>query len=99
MQWGGSRSSVIGRPLRAVQNPSFVGLNSKDAKSFLWQTPYQKKAIPQNMNWFFNLYRPVARILSWIGIIAIIVLSVVPANERPVTGVGHLTEHTAAFAL
>jgi len=50
------------------------------------------------MNWFFMHYRAAARMLSWIGIIVIIVLSVVPANERPVTGVGHLSEHTAAFA-
>lgn len=43
-------------------------------------------------------YRIVARVLPWIGIITIIVLSVVPANERPVTGAGHLAEHLAAFA-
>src|SRR5262245_22742978 len=49
----------------------------------------------------------VARVLAWIGIFTIIVLSVVPANERPVTGAGQwfgLTygqwfEHFAAFAL
>ena len=51
------------------------------------------------MNWFFRHYRAVARVLSWIGILAIIVLSVVPADERPVTGVGHLSEHVVAFAL
>lgn len=43
-------------------------------------------------------YRIVARVLAWIGIFTIIVLSVVPANDRPVTGTGHLTEHFAAFA-
>lgn len=43
-------------------------------------------------------YRSVARVLAWIGIVTIIVLSVVPADDRPVTGAGHLTEHFAAFA-
>ena len=57
------------------------------------------------MNWAFH-YRGVARVLFWIGIVAIIVLSVVPAKERPVTDAadwfgawnGHLLEHVAAFA-
>lgn len=54
-------------------------------------------------------YRLAARILAWIGIFAIIVLSVVPANDRPVTGVGvwlfgfwigpSWLEHFTAFAL
>jgi hypothetical protein len=43
-------------------------------------------------------YRLVARVLAWIGSLTIIVLSVVPADDRPVTGAGHLTEHFAAFA-
>ena len=36
----------------------------------------------------------------WRGLesVTIIVLSVVPANDRPVSGAGHLTEHFAAFA-
>jgi hypothetical protein len=42
-------------------------------------------------------YRVVARVLAWIGILTIIVLSIVPADERPVTGAGHLPEHVAAF--
>ncbi len=57
------------------------------------------------MNWAFY-YRVVARVLSWIGIVAIIVLSVVPAKERPVTDAadwfgawnGHVLEHVTAFA-
>ena len=43
-------------------------------------------------------YRLVARVLAWIGSLTIIVLSVVSADDRPVTGAGHLTEHFAAFA-
>jgi len=57
------------------------------------------------VNWAFY-YRAVARVLSWIGIVAIIILSVVPAKERPVTDAadwfgawnGHLLEHVTAFA-
>ena len=59
------------------------------------------------MNWLVNHYRVVARVLAWIGIFTIIVLSVVPANERPVTGValwfgllyGQWIEHFTAFTL
>ena len=43
--------------------------------------------------------KSLARVLAWIGLIAIVVLSVVPANERPVTGFSSLLEHFAAFAL
>ena len=41
----------------------------------------------------------VARILAWIGILTITVLSVVPAVDRPVTGIGPRFEHFIAFAL
>ena len=41
----------------------------------------------------------VARAFAWIGIAAIIVLSVVPATDRPVTGSGSTFEHFMAFAL
>ena len=51
-------------------------------------------------------HRIVARVLAWIGIIGIIVLSVVPANERPTPAqgwfgalFGNIIEHVAAFAL
>ena len=47
-------------------------------------------------------YQVVARALAWVGILAIIVLSVVPAADRPMTGSGmnwHLFEHFTAFAL
>ncbi len=52
-------------------------------------------------------YQVVARILAWIGIVTIIVLSVVPANDRPVTSagqwfgqwIGQWIEHFTAFAL
>jgi hypothetical protein len=46
-----------------------------------------------------NLCRIIARPLSWFGALAIIVLSVVPAADRPVTGAGSPLEHLAAFAL
>ena len=46
-----------------------------------------------NMKW----YRGVARILAWMGIVAIIVF--VPAADRPVTGAAQVLEHFTAFAL
>ena len=51
------------------------------------------------MDWLISRYTVVARTLAWIGISAIIVLSVVPANDRPVSGVGQGLEHFTAFAL
>jgi len=51
------------------------------------------------VNWFLDYYRIAARALARIGILAIIVLSVVPAVDRPVTGFGQLFEHFTAFAL
>jgi hypothetical protein len=41
----------------------------------------------------------MARALTWVGVLAIVVLSVVPAVDRPVTGSGQLFEHFMAFAL
>lgn len=41
----------------------------------------------------------VARVLAWLGATAIVILSIVPAADRPVTGAGHAPEHFAAFAL
>ena len=41
----------------------------------------------------------VARVLAWLGAIAIVILSVVPAADRPVTGAGQDPEHFAAFGL
>jgi VanZ like family len=40
-----------------------------------------------------------ARGAAWTGILAIVVLSVVPAEERPVTSLGSGFEHLAAFGL
>jgi VanZ like family len=37
--------------------------------------------------------------VAWIGILAIIILSVVPAADRPVTGAGQSLEHLTAFAI
>ena len=51
------------------------------------------------VNWLINHYRVFTCVLAWTGILAIIVLSVVPAAERPVTGTGQSFEHFTAFAL
>ena len=39
------------------------------------------------------------RVLAWILIAGLIVLTIVPASERPVTGVEHNFEHFLAFGL
>jgi VanZ family protein len=51
-------------------------------------------------------YQIAARVLAWIGIVGIIILSVIPATARPTPAqdlfgelLGHLFEHVAAFAL
>jgi len=44
-------------------------------------------------------FQGLARVLAWIGIVTIVVLSVVPAAERPVTEAGPQFEHFAAFSL
>jgi hypothetical protein len=51
------------------------------------------------MDRLISRYTVVALTMAWIGIFAIIVLSVVPANDRPVSGVGQGFEHFTAFAL
>jgi len=51
------------------------------------------------LTWLFRHYQVEARILAWLGILAIVVLSIVPAAERPVTTVGPHLEHFAAFSL
>jgi VanZ family protein len=51
------------------------------------------------VDWLIDSFRLVARALACVGILAIIVLSVVPAADRPVTGSGAPVEHIAAFAL
>src|SRR5689334_3058142 len=43
-------------------------------------------------------FRLIARVVSWLGALAIVVLSVVPAQERPVTGSGPHFEHFAIFS-
>jgi VanZ family protein len=40
------------------------------------------------MNWSINQNSRIIRTLAWFGVVAIFILSVVPAEERPVTGVG-----------
>lgn len=51
-------------------------------------------------------YQRSARLLAWIGIFGIIILSVVPASDRPTVAeallgqsIGHLLDHVAAFSL
>ena len=39
-----------------------------------------------------------ARLAAWAGILAITVLSLVPGQERPHTGLSGLTEHFLAYA-
>ena len=51
------------------------------------------------MNRLIYSCRALARALAWVGVLAIILLSIVPAIDRPVTGTGQWTEHFAAFAL
>ena len=43
-------------------------------------------------------FRLIARMVSWLGALAIVVLSVVPAQDRPVTGSGPHFEHFAIFS-
>jgi len=51
------------------------------------------------MNWLIAHRTAVIRGLAWFGIFAVVILSIVPATERPVTGAGQRYEHFAAFAL
>ena len=51
------------------------------------------------MNWLIAHRTTIVRVLGWFGIIAVVILSVVPAAERPVTGAGQQFEHFTAFAL
>jgi hypothetical protein len=51
------------------------------------------------VKWSVHQIRGIARTLAWFGIAAFFVLSVVPADERPVTGIGRGLEHLTAFGL
>ncbi len=51
------------------------------------------------MNWLIAHRKAVVRWLAWFGIFAVVILSIVPATERPVTGAGQRFEHFEAFAL
>jgi hypothetical protein len=61
----------------------------------------------QPLSKLLNHYQRVARILAWIGIAAIVALSAVPAQDRPVFYLGQpfrlwgrpFVEHGSAFAL
>jgi VanZ family protein len=43
--------------------------------------------------------RGIVCAVAWCGVSAILILSVVPADERPVTGIGQGLEHFTAFGL
>jgi VanZ family protein len=47
----------------------------------------------------YRHYQVLARFVAWVGIIAIVILSVLPAEDRPLTGFGPPLEHFAAFSL
>jgi len=51
------------------------------------------------MNWLIAHRMVITRGLAWFGILAIVIVSVVPANVRPTTGAAPGFEHLAAFAL
>ena len=51
------------------------------------------------LNWFVDRYQTLARALTWAGVLALVILTVVPATDRPVTGGGRSFEHVTAFAL
>jgi hypothetical protein len=51
------------------------------------------------MAWSINHFTGMTRVMAWMGILAIVILSVVPAADRPVTGAGQLLEHLTAFAI
>jgi hypothetical protein len=51
------------------------------------------------MNWLIAHRTAFVRGLAWFGILAVVILSLVPAAYRPVTGAGQQFEHFAAFAL
>lgn len=51
------------------------------------------------LDFTYRHHRLLARVLAWVGIIAISVLSVVPAEDRPLTGFGPPLEHFLAFSL
>lgn len=51
------------------------------------------------LDWLIASYRVIARALAVIGASAIVFFSMVPAADRPVTGLGQSFEHLAAFTL
>ena len=58
------------------------------------------------MNEFPARYSAVARIVAWVAICGVVVLTVIPANERPAFAewwlderISHFLEHFSAFAL
>jgi VanZ family protein len=46
-----------------------------------------------------SMLEKILKVAGWIVIVGLVVLTIVPANERPVTGLQHNLEHFAAFVL
>ena len=46
-----------------------------------------------------RIFRTAVRVFAWLGFLTVILLSIVPASDRPVTGLGHAFEHFAAFTI
>ena len=44
-------------------------------------------------------FTTIGRTVAWLAILAVVLLSIVPAAERPVTGLGHTFEHFVAFGI
>jgi hypothetical protein len=82
----------------SVQRDNTIAAKPVKNTAISTQPTLQIKAI-EIVSWWTNLYRTAARVLAWLGIAAIVILSVVPAVDRPVTGVGQLSEHFVAFSL
>ena len=51
------------------------------------------------MTRMFRRFEVLARVLAWLGLLAIVVLSLVPAAERPITEFRPSFEHFISFAL
>lgn len=76
-----------------VPSPVPVQKHNSEAKT----SP--QKSTRLDMHRLIYSCRALARALAWVGILAIIVLSIVPAIDRPVTGAGQWAEHFTAFGL
>jgi hypothetical protein len=51
------------------------------------------------MNCSIDHCRGIVRAVAWFGVSAILLLTILPADERPITGIGQSFEHFMAFGL